>query len=85
MSLDFGSITMSEIINKIVFGAVALTVCFLLLNVVVLPHFNDAYNTSVTGLSSSTTQGLILLSLVLALIGMSINFLPGIEEKFKKK
>ena len=70
---------MANIINKIVYGSIGLTVLMLLLSTVVLDHFNEAYNTGVTGLSSSTTQGLILLVLVLALIGFAVGFLP----KFK--
>jgi len=67
---------MTSIINKIIYGAIGLTVLFLLMSTIVLPHFNTTYNYTVTGLSSATTQGLFLLVLVLALIGFSIEYLP---------
>lgn len=67
---------MPSIINRIVYGAIGLTVLFLLLSTIVLPHFNSTYNYAVTGLSVTVTQGLFLLVLVLALIGFAIPYLP---------
>lgn len=57
-------------------GSIGLTVLFLLMSTIVLDHFNTTYNYTVTGLAASTTQGLFLLVLVLALIGFSIEYLP---------
>lgn len=68
----------SGIIKKVVFGAIGLTVLFLLMGTIVLPHFNTTYNYTITGLSVATTQGLFLLVLVLALIGFSLEYLPKI-------
>lgn len=67
---------MSSLLNQIIYGAIGLTVLFLLMSTIVLPHFNTTYNYTVTGLSAATTQGLFLLVLVLALIGFSIRYLP---------
>lgn len=69
------------IINTIVYGSIALTVMFLLMSTIVLPHFNTTYNYAITGLSAATTQGLFLLVLVLALVGAAITFLPKVREK----
>lgn len=51
-----------------------LTVLFLLGSTIILPRFNEAYNTSVTGLSASTTQGLLLIVLAIGLIGVAQRF-----------
>lgn len=64
------------LLNKIIMGSIGLTVLFLLFSTIVLDHFNTTYNYTVTGLAASTTQGLFLLVLVLALIGFSIEYLP---------
>jgi hypothetical protein len=66
---------MEGIINTVVYGSVSLVVLFLLMNTVVLSHFNTTYNTTVDNLSSSTLQGLFLLMLVLALIGMALGYI----------
>lgn len=71
---------MDGIINTVVYGAIGLVVMYLLLSTIVLPNFNTSYNYTVTGLSSSITQGLLLLTLVLALVGFAMRYLP----KFKK-
>ena len=68
----------SGIINTVVLGSIALTVMYILMSTIVLPKFNDSYNTTVTGLSSSTTQGLLLLTLILALVGFGIAYLPRV-------
>lgn len=64
------------IINKVVYGAIGLTVLFLLFSTIVLPQFNTTYNYTVTGLSSTTSQGLFLLVLVLALVGFGVAYIP---------
>lgn len=66
----------SGIINTVIYGAIGLTVLFLLLSTIVLPHFNTTYNYTVLGLSAATTQGLFLLVLVLALIGFAVRYIP---------
>ena len=66
---------MEGIINTVVYGSVSLVVLFLLMNTVVLGHFNTTYNYSVDNLASSTLQGLFLLMLVLALIGMALGYI----------
>ena len=68
----------SGIINMVVYGAIGLTVLFLLMSTIVLPQFNTTYGYVITGLSTSTTQGLFLLVLVLALVGFAITYLPKI-------
>jgi type II secretory pathway component PulF len=65
----------SSIINTVIYGAIGLTVFFLLLATIVLPQFNTAYNTAVTGLSTATLQGMLLLVLVLALVGVGIMYI----------
>lgn len=72
-------INMDGIINTVVYGAIGLVVLYLLLATIVLPNFNTTYNYTITGLSASVTQGLLLLTLVLALIGFAVRYLP----KFK--
>jgi predicted transporter len=72
---------MDGIINTVVYGAIGLVVMYLLLTTIVLPNFNSSYNYTVTGLSATVTQGLLLLTLVLALIGFAVRYLP----KFGKK
>lgn len=67
---------MSNIINNVIYGAIGLTVLFLLMSTIVLPNFNTSYNTTVTGLSSTTLQGIMLLVLVLALIGFGVQYIP---------
>jgi hypothetical protein len=71
---------MTNIINTVVYGSIALTVLFLLMSTIVLSHFNTTYNFVITGLSSSTTQGLFLLVLVLSLVGAAIGFLPKVSR-----
>lgn len=73
-------INMSEIINKVIYGAIGLTVMFLLMSTIVLPQFNIAYNTAVTGLSSATLQGMFLLVMVLALIGFSLPYIKSVRR-----
>ena len=68
---------MSQIINKVIYGAIGLTVLFLLMSTIVLPHFNTTYNYTVTGLSSATSQGMFLLVLVMALIGFALPYIPS--------
>lgn len=65
-----------SLVNKIIMGSIGLTVLFLLMSTIVLDHFNTTYNYTVTGLSATTTQGIFLLVLVLALIGFAIEYLP---------
>lgn len=71
---------MSGIINQIIYGAIGLTVLFLLASTIILPNFNTTYNYPVTGLSSTTLQGMFLLVLVLALIGFSVRYLPSAKR-----
>jgi len=68
-----------SIINTIVYGAIGLTVLFLLMSTIVLSHFNTTYNYTITGLSAATTQGLFLLVLVLALIGFAVQYIKGVK------
>ena len=70
---------MKGIINKVVYGAIGLTVLMLLMSTIVLSEFNTTYNYTVTGLSASTTQGLFLLVLVLALVGFAISYMPKMK------
>lgn len=67
---------MDGIINNVVYGAIGLVVMYLLLATIVLPNFNTTYNYTVTGLSTATLQGLLLLTLVMALIGFAIRYIP---------
>ena len=68
-----------SIITKVVYGAIGLTVLFLLMSTIVLSHFNTTYNYTVSNLSSTTTQGIFLLVLVLALIGFAVDYLPKMK------
>ena len=69
-----------SLVNTIIMGAIGLTVLFLLMSTIVLPHFNSVYGYTITGLSSATTQGLFLLVLVLALIGFGIRYMPSARK-----
>lgn len=64
------------ILDTVVGISIGLTVFFLLAANIILPFFNSAYVASVTGLSSSTTQGLLLLVFVLGLIGVGMKMIP---------
>lgn len=68
------------IINKVIYGGIGLTVLFLLMSTIVLPHFNTTYNYTVTGLAAATSQGLFLLVLVLALIGFGVEYIPSAKK-----
>jgi membrane protein implicated in regulation of membrane protease activity len=68
-------IVMSDIMDKVIDIALGATVLFLLFSTIVLTHFNAVYNTVVTGLSATTLQGLFLLVVVLALIGIGRRFI----------
>lgn len=58
---------MSKAMDKAIDIPLALTVFFLLLTGIVLVNFNTAYNYVVTGLSTSTSQGVILIIFVIGL------------------
>jgi hypothetical protein len=60
--------------DKIIDIALGATIFFVLVATIVLPMFNTAYNATVTGLSSTTLQGLLLVCLVLAIIGVARHF-----------
>ena len=64
-------------VKSIVNVALGITVFFLLMSTIVLTHFNTVYNYSITGLAAATTQGLFLLVLVLAIIGVGMSVMPG--------
>lgn len=70
---------MGSLINKVIMGSIALAVLFVLLPNLVMPFFNTSYNYSITGLSAATTQGIILLVFVLALIGFAVEFVPRVR------
>lgn len=67
-------------LNSIIKGALALAVLFLLSANIILPYFNTTYNYTVTGLSASTTQGIFLIVLVIALIGFAMYFIPRMKK-----
>lgn len=69
------------IIQTVIYGSIGLTVLFLLMSTIVLTHFNTTYNYAITGLSASTTQGLFLLVLVLALIGFAVRYMPKVRSR----
>lgn len=64
------------ILDTVVGISIGLTVFFLLAANIILPFFNTAYTATVTGLSATTTQGLLLLVLVLGLIGVGLKMMP---------
>jgi len=68
------------ILDIVVGVSIGLTVFFLLAANIILPFFNTAYNVSVAGLSSSTTQGLLLLVFVLGLIGVGVKMMPKTKK-----
>lgn len=63
-------------IEKTILIALSLALLFILLPTIVLTNFNTAYNYTVTGLSSTTLQGILLIVLVVALIGFVMYLLP---------
>jgi len=71
---------MSDIINKVIYGAIALAVLFLLIPTIVLPYFNMSYNYVVTGLSTAQSQGIMLIILFLAMIGFAVYFIPKVRK-----
>lgn len=62
-------------IKNIILILIALTVFFLMSNSLVNPFFNQTYNYAVSGLSITTTRGLLLLIFILSTIGIAIKFL----------
>ena len=60
-------IIMSKAMDKAIDIPLSLTVFFILLVGIVLVNFNTAYNYTVTGLSSSTSQGIVLIVFVIGL------------------
>lgn len=64
-----------DLMGKITDFSLGATVFFILVATIVLTQFNTAYNFVVTGLSSSTLQGLLLLILVLLMVGIGRNFI----------
>lgn len=79
MNLSLKVIEIS-IVSKVIYGAIGLMVLFLLMSTLVMSHFNTTYNYTVTGLSSTTSQGLFLLVFVLALLGFGLEFMPKIGK-----
>lgn len=67
---------MASIINKVVYGSIGLAVLFVLLPNLVMPFFNTSYNYTITGLAAATTQGILLLVFILALIGFAVDYIP---------
>lgn len=67
-----------SLVNKVILGSIALAVLFVLLPNLVMPFFNTSYNYTITGLAAATTQGIILLVFILALIGFSVEFIPSV-------
>jgi type II secretory pathway component PulF len=72
---------MDSIINKVIYGSIGLATLFILLTTIVIPQFNASYNTSVTGLSSSMLQGILLLCFFIAIIGFAIAYIPKMGKK----
>jgi hypothetical protein len=68
------------LMNWIIIGAIALATLFLLLPTIVMPYFNTSYNYTITGLSASVTQGILLLVFFLALLGFAVKFIPKIGK-----
>ena len=64
----------SGILNVVIGIGIGLTVFFLLMSTIVLPHFNTTYNYTVTGLSTATTQGIFLLSFILGALAVGLVF-----------
>jgi cytochrome b561 len=65
------------IMNKVVGIGIGLTVLFLLLASVIMPNYNIAGSTNIsgTGLTATTYTGLLLLVFVLAIVGIALTFL----------
>ncbi len=55
--------------------ALGAALAFILIAVVVMPFFNTAYNTSITGLSSATSQGLLLVVFLIYLVSHAKDFI----------
>lgn len=60
---------MADIMEKIIGLALGLGVLFLMTTNVILPFFNGSYNYTVTGLTASTLQGILLIILLVGLVG----------------
>lgn len=56
--------------------AISLAVLFLLLAYIIMPNYNTAGNTNITGtgLTSATYTGILLLVFFLAMIGVALSF-----------
>lgn len=68
------------LIDTVVGIALGLTVFFLLVDTIILPFFNGAYNRTVTGLSNTTTRGLLLIVLVLGMIAVGLRVMPKTKK-----
>jgi hypothetical protein len=71
---------MDGLINKTILIIISLATVFLLSATILMPFFNTTYNYTVTGLSTATTQGILLLVFFLGLISIALYYLP----RFKK-
>lgn len=63
---------MTSVVNV----AIGLAVLFLLLAYIIMPNYNTAGNTNITGtgLTSGTYTGILLLVFFLAMIGVALSF-----------
>lgn len=72
---------MDSILNKALMIIIVLAATFLLTSTILLVFFNTAYNYVVTGLSTSTTQGLMLFLLFIGLITIILAMLKSVTGK----
>ena len=67
------------ILNKGLMIIITLAAVFLLSATILMPFFNTVYNYTVTGLSTSTTQGLFLFVLFIGLIAIILGFIKYVS------
>ena len=69
---------MVDMINTVIYGAIALAVFFLLMATIVLPYFNDTLNVAggIAGTAGTVTVSVVVLVLFLALIGFALHYIP---------
>lgn len=69
------------LLMKVLMIVIVLATFFLLSATILLPFFNTSYGYTVTGLSTSTTQGLSLFVLFIGFIAVIIGMIKSVAGK----
>jgi hypothetical protein len=69
------------LITKSILVIISLATVMLLSATIMMPFFNQAYTSVVTGLSSSTIQGIFLLVFFLGMISIALRYLPSAKKE----